>query len=108
MRKIKRFMFFFRLWMMKQLGYKLPSLREATPVIPKQLYDHFCYVVEAVPTSRRFKPICEYGDNIPEQCDYCELMKLGLPCSFNHKMANGEDICNRHVFLVHCKNKYNI
>lgn len=101
-------MFFFRLWLMNQLGYKLSPLREASPVMPKHLYDHFCYVVEAVPTSRRFKPISEYGEDIPEQCEYCELMKLGLPCSFDHIMANGENICDRHVFIAHCKNKYGI
>ena len=40
MKKIKRYIIYLRLWFIKRMGYKLPSLREASFVVPGQLYDH--------------------------------------------------------------------
>lgn len=109
MKKFRKFIFLFRIWLMKQLGYKLTELREANPVMPKQLYNHFSYIVEAIPLSGQYAPIKDYETGvIPTQCQKCEFYQLALPCSFNHKMANGEDICDRHIFRVVCKNRYNI
>lgn len=109
MRKFKKIVFLFRIWLMKQLGYKLPELREANPVMPKQLYGHFSYMVEAIPLSGHYKAIKDYEQGeMPEQCLKCELFQLHLPCSFCHTMANGADICDKHIFRVICKNNYGI
>lgn len=79
------------------MGYNLPSLREATCIVPGQLYDHFGRVVRAVPS----KPIDnEVGSkeqkDVPDHCLQCDLYNKHIPCSFNHQMANGNDICENH------------
>lgn len=98
----------FRLWLINKMGYKLPSLREANPVKPGQLYDHFGYVVLAVPNNSKFR-IGDYTEGeMPEQCLSCDLYKKGIPCSFPHRMANGSDVCDTNKFQIICKNTHNI
>lgn len=97
MKKLKRFIIYLRLWFIRQMGYNLPSLREATCIVPGQLYDHFGRVVRAVPS----KPIDnEVGSkeqkDVPDHCLQCDLYNKHIPCSFNHQMANGNDICENH------------
>lgn len=108
MKKIKRYIIYLRLWFIKRMGYKLPSLREADFVVPGQLYDHFAYIVRAVPIkekARAFSPNLEYPSL---KCYDCDFGKKGIPCNFCHKMANGSDICDKHVFEIICKNTDNI
>lgn len=98
-----------RLWLIKRMGYKLSSLREVTPVMPGQLYDHFGYVVQF--TCRKKKSdethVTELGE-IPEKCFQCPLYKKGIPCTFNHRMANGKDICDDYNLEIIVKNTGNI
>lgn len=98
-----------RLWLIKRMGYKLSSLREVTPVMPGQLYDHFGYVVQF--TRRKKKSdenhVTELGE-IPEKCFQCPLYKKGIPCTFNHRMANGKDICDDYSLEIIIKNTGNI
>ena len=41
MKKLKRFIIYLRLWFIRKMGYTLPSLREATSVVPGEFYDLF-------------------------------------------------------------------
>nr|DAT45212.1 MAG TPA: hypothetical protein [Caudoviricetes sp.] len=100
MKKIKRYIIYLRLWFIKRMGYKLPSLREASFVVPGQLYDHFAYIVRAVPRKEKEKELL--------QCYHCDFHRKGIPCNFCHKMVNGNDICDKHVFEIICKNTDNI
>jgi hypothetical protein len=36
------------------------------------------------------------------------LYNKHIPCSFNHRMANGNDICENHHFEIICLNSGNI
>jgi hypothetical protein len=36
------------------------------------------------------------------------LFKEHIPCSFNHRMPNGCDICDNHHFEIICINRGNI
>lgn len=108
MKKIKRYIIYLRLWFIKRMGYKLPSLREADFVVPGQLYDHFAYVVRAVPFKDKAKESSPVLVNTSLECYYCDLRKKGIPCNFCHRMANGNDICDKHVFEIICKNINNI
>ena len=65
MKKIKRYLIYLRLWFIKRMGYKLPSLREASFVVPGQLYDHFAYIVRAVPRKEKEKELL--------QCYHCDF-----------------------------------
>lgn len=110
MKKLKRLIIYLRLWFIRQMGYNLPSLREATCIVPGQLYDHFGRVVRAVPSKM---PATDNGDNkdqeeVPEHCLQCDLYNKHIPCSFNHQMANGNDICENHHFEIICLNTGNI
>lgn len=110
MKKLKRFIIYLRLWFIRQMGYNLPSLREATCIVPGQLYDHFGRVVRAVPSKM---PATDNGDSkdqeeVPEHCLHCDLYNRHIPCSFNHQMANGNDICENHHFEIICLNTGNI
>lgn len=110
MKKLKRFIIYLRLWFIRQMGYNLPSLREATFIVPGQLYDHFGRVVRAVPSKM---PATDNGDckeqeEVPEHCFQCDLYNKHIPCSFNHQMANGNDICENHHFEIICLNTGNI
>lgn len=110
MKKLKRFIIYLRLWFIRQMGYNLPSLREATFIVPGQLYDHFGRVVRAVPSKM---PPTDKGDSkeqeeVPEHCLQCDLYNKHIPCSFNHCMANGNDICENHHFEIICLNSGNI
>lgn len=110
MKKLKRFIIYLRLWFIRQMGYNLPSLREATFIVPGQLYDHFGRVVRAVPSKM---PATDNGDSkkqeeVPEHCFQCDLYNKHIPCSFNHRMANGNDICENHHFEIICLNSGNI
>lgn len=49
MKKLKRFIIYLRLWFIRKMGYTLPSLREATSVVPGEFYDLFGRIVRAVP-----------------------------------------------------------
>ena len=51
MKKIKKLIIYLRIWLIYKMGYTLPSLREMIVVIPGKLYDHFSYIVMAVPVS---------------------------------------------------------
>ena len=108
MKKIKRYLIYLRLWFIKRMGYKLPSLREAEYIVPGQLYDHFAYVVRAVYDKKRLplrnNPALAQDPN----CYFCDFHRKGIPCNFCHKMANGSDICDKHVFEIICKNTDNI
>ena len=110
MKKLKRFIIYLRLWFIRKMGYNLPSLREATCIVPGQLYDHFGRVVRAVPSKM---PATDNGDSkdqeeVPEHCLHCDLYNKHIPCSFNHQMANGNDICENHHFEIICLNTGNI
>lgn len=110
MKKLKRLIIYLRLWFIRQMGYNLPSLREATFIVPGQLYDHFGRVVRAVPSKM---PATDNGDSkeqveVPEHCFQCDLYNKHIPCSFNHRMANGNDICENHHFEIICLNSGNI
>lgn len=110
MKKLKRLIIYLRLWFIRQMGYNLPSLREATCIVPGQLYDHFGRVVRAVPSKM---PATDNGDSkeqeeVPEHCFLCDLYNKHIPCSFNHRMANGNDICENHHFEIICLNSGNI
>ena len=110
MKKLKRFIIYLRLWFIRKMGYNLPSLREATCIVPGQLYDHFGRVVRAVPSKM---PATDNGDSkdqeeVPEHCLHCDLYNKHIPCSFNHQMANGTDICKNHHFEIICLNTGNI
>lgn len=110
MKKLKRFIIYLRLWFIRKMGYNLPSLREATCIVPGQLYDHFGRVVRAVPSKM---PPTDNGDSkeqeeVPEHCFQCDLYNKHIPCSFNHCMANGTDICKNHHFEIICLNTGNI
>lgn len=110
MKKLKRLIIYLRLWFISKMGYNLPSLREATFIVPGQLYDHFGRVVRAVPSKM---PTTDNGDSkeqeeVPEHCLQCDLYNKHIPCSFNHCMANGNDICENHHFVIICLNSGNI
>ena len=111
MKKLKRLIIYLRLWFIRKMGYNLPSLREATCIVPGQLYDHFGRVVWAVPSKM---PATDNGDDskeqeeVPEHCFQCDLYNKHIPCSFNHRMANGNDICENHHFEIICLNSGNI
>ena len=110
MKKLKRLIIYLRLWFIRKMGYNLPSLREATCIVPGQLYDHFGRVVRAVPSKM---PATDNGDRkeqeeVPEHCFQCDLYNKHIPCSFNHRMANGNDICENHHFEIICLNEGNI
>lgn len=105
----KQILLCLRLWLIKRMGYKLSSLREVTPVMPGQLYDHFGYVVEFIPRKKKSDEthVTELGE-IPENCFQCPLYKKGIPCTFNHRMANGKDICDDYSLEIIIKNTGNI
>lgn len=110
MKKLKRLIIYLRLLFIRKMGYNLPSLREATFIVPGQLYDHFGRVVRAVPSKM---PPTDKGDSkeqeeVPEHCLQCDLYNKHIPCSFNHRMANGNDICENHHFEIICLNSGNI
>lgn len=110
MKKLKRLIIYLRLWFIRKMGYNLPSLREATCIVPGQLYDHFGRVVRAVPSKM---PATDNGDSkeqeeVLEHCFQCDLYNKHIPCSFNHRMANGNDICENHHFEIICLNSGNI
>ena len=110
MKKLKRLIIYLRLWFIRKMGYNLPSLREATCIVPGQLYDHFGRVVRAVPSKM---PATDNGaskeqEEVPEHCFQCDLYNKHIPCSFNHRMANGNDICENHHFVIICLNSGNI
>lgn len=110
MKKLKRLIIYLRLWFIRKMGYNLPSLREATCIVPGQLYDHFGRVVRAVPSKM---PATDHGDSkeqeeVPEHCFQCDLYNKHIPCSFNHRMDNGNDICENHHFEIICLNSGNI
>lgn len=105
----KQILLCLRLWLIKRMGYKLPSLREVTPVMPGQLYDHFGYVVQFTRRKKKSEEthVTELGE-IPEHCFLCPLYKKGIPCTFNHRMANGKDICDDYSLEIIIKNTGNI
>ena len=110
MKKLKRLIIYLRLWFIRKMGYNLPSLREATCIVPGQLYDHFGRVVRAVPSNM---PATDNRDSkeqeeVPEHCFQCDLYNKHIPCSFNHRMDNGNDICENHHFEIICLNSGNI
>jgi len=111
MKKLKRFFIYLRLWFIQKVGYSIPSIRDTTSVMPGQFYDFFGRVVRAVPTKESTVPLAkdnpEYKD-VPENCLNCDLFKEHLPCSFNHRMPNGHDICDGHHFEIICINRGNI
>ena len=111
MKKLKRIIIYLRLWFFRKMGYTLPSLRDSTCVMPGQLYDLFGRIVRAVPNKESTSPHVKgnFGhEEVPEYCRNCDLFKEGIPCSFNHRMANGHDICDNHHFEIICINKGNI
>lgn len=105
----KQILLCLRLWLIKRMGYKLQSLREVTPVMPGQLYDHFGYVVQFTCRKKKSEEthVTELGE-IPEHCFLCPLYKKGIPCTFNHRMANGKDICDDYSLEIIIKNTGNI
>lgn len=105
----KQILLYLRLWLIKRMGYKLSSLREVTPVMPGQLYDHFGYVVQFTLRKKKSEEthVTELGE-IPENCFQCPLYKKGIPCTFNHRMANGKDICDDYSLEIIIKNTGNI
>lgn len=111
MKKLKRFIIYLRLWFIRKMGYTLPSLREATSVVPGDFYDLFGRIVRAVPNKESASPLAkgnfEY-EEVPEHCLNCDLFKEHIPCSFNHRMPNGCDICDNHHFEIICINRGNI
>ena len=104
---IKRYILYLHIWMLKRLGYKLPSLREADFIVPGHLYDHFARIVRAVPIKKRHKQPVSFL--LSEQCQYCDFRKQGIPCQFNHRLkGSSEDICEHHVFEIISNNPDNI
>lgn len=108
MKKLKRLILYLRLWFIRKMGYNLPSLREATCIVPGQLYDHFGRVVRAVPSKMPATDDSKEQEEVPEHCFQCDLYNKHIPCSFNHRMANGNDICENHHFEIICLNSGNI
>lgn len=111
MKKLKRFIIYLRLWFIRKIGYTLPSLREATSVIPGEFYDLFGRIVRAVPNKESSTPHVEGNlehEEVPDHCHNCDLFKEHIPCSFNHRMPNGCDICDNHHFEIICINRGNI
>ena len=111
MKKLKRFIIYLRLWFIRKMGYTLPSLREATSVMPGEFYDLFGRIVRAVPNKESSTPHIKgnFGhEEVPEHCLNCDLFKEHIPCSFNHRMPNGCDICDNHHFEIICINRGNI
>lgn len=114
-KRITRATILLKLWVMRKFGYNLPSLRETQCVKPGELYDHFAYVVRAIPFKHGTVPIYD-GDketlaearNLGEACLHCDLRRKYIPCNFHHQMADGKDICERHCFEIICKNPYQI
>ena len=108
-KKIRKIIFYLRIWFIQRMGYKLPSLREVSPVVPDELYDHFGYIVHTKHRTTKSQDTCftELGE-IPERCLSCDLYKNGIPCTFNHRMANGKDICDDYEIEIICKNTGNI
>lgn len=107
MNMIKRLILYLRLWLLKRLGYKLPSLREADSIVPGRLYDHFARIVRAIPIKKRHSQPVDYTQS--EQCLYCDFRKMGIPCQFQHRLKDSsEDICEHHVFEVISYNHDNI
>ncbi len=108
MKKIKRYTLYLRIWFIKRMGYKLPSLREADFIVPGQLYDHFAYIVRAVKSKDKIPLRNNPAFAHDPKCITCDFFKKGIPCNFCHKMANGNDICEKHDFQIICKNIDNI
>lgn len=111
MKKIKRLFIYFRLWFIRKMGYTLPSLREVTNVAPGEFYDLFGRIVRAVPDKESSTPHVKGNfehEEVPEHCLGCDLFKEHIPCSFNHRMVNGCDICDKHHFEIICINRGNI
>ncbi len=110
MKKLKRFIIYLRLWFIHKMGYTLPSLRDASYVVPGELYDHFGRVVRAVPNNDtgfiQWKPT--FNEDIPAHCRTCDLFLKGIPCPQTHCMSNGKEICGDYHFEVICTNKGNI
>ena len=59
MKKLKRFIIYLRLWFIRKMGYTLPSLREATSVVPGEFYDLFGRIVRAVPNKESASPLAK-------------------------------------------------
>lgn len=110
MKKLKRLAIYLHLWLIRKMGYNLPSLREANGVVPGQFYDLFGRIVRAVSNKGTDDPYVKahFHDEIPENCYQCDLFRKNIPCTFNHRMTNGRDICERHHFEIICLNKGNI
>lgn len=110
MKKLKRFIIFLRLWFIRKMGYNLPSLRDANSVVPGQFYDLFGRIVRAVPNSNSTPSYEDWmpHEEIPDHCLECDLYKQHIPCTFNHRMANGSDICAKHHFEIIGLNRGNI
>lgn len=111
MKKLKRLIIYLRLWFMQKMGYTLPSLREVDSVMPGVFYDLFGRIVHAVPNkeSSTLHIKGAFGhEDVPEHCLDCDLYKKHIPCSFNHRMPNGCDICDYHHFEIICINRGNI
>lgn len=111
MKKLKRFIIYLRLWFFRKMGYTLPSLREAKRVVPGEFYDHFGRIVRAVPNKESSTPPIKgnFGlDEVPDHCIDCDLFRQHIPCTFNHRMPNGCDICDNHHFEIICINRDNI
>jgi hypothetical protein len=106
MKKIlRKYILCLRLWFIRRMGYKLPSLREASSAAPNQLYDHFGLVVEAVRRKGKIETMKGVNnEEIPYRCITCALFNQHIPCTFNHRMANGKDICEDYRFEIICVN----
>lgn len=107
MNKLKKFLLYLRILFIRKVGYKIPSIRQASYIVPGQLYDHFAYIIRTKP---RAKPLAFSDDEgIPEEkmaeyCHHCDLHEKGIPCNFTHKLLNGEEVCSRHQFEIICLN----
>ena len=84
MKKLKRLIIYLRLWFISKMGYNLPSLREATCIVPGQLYDHFGRVVRAVPSKM---PATDNGDS-KEQEEVPEHYPLLLQSSYGQRQRH--------------------
>lgn len=107
MKKLKHFLLYLRIWLIRKMGYRIPSIRQAPYIVPGQLYDHFAYIIRTKPRAKSY--VQPDGEGIPEEkmaeyCRHCDLYDKNIPCNFTHKMLNGEEVCTYHQFEIICLN----
>jgi hypothetical protein len=103
---MEKFLDLINAWAHEYFKHPLPDIRVTKAIKPGKLYQHYGYIIKAVPLSKKEVNAIKYEkkkygntDKPSAKCQQCPLYK-NLPCPLYNTLKNGKTVCDYNRYKI--------